>query len=287
MKKIILLSFVSATILVADITTIIPYSGVLSYSEDIDKTDKESSSFVGIYASHGDLNYLVEVGYTHLTSIYKDSSYEILNQDNIAIAYSQYYKNFMFKLGTHYIGTNDTILGDGTLFIASFGGYNWSGYDKYSYGLESYYSLYNNGHNEIGIEKPINILQFTPYFSFYKSFHKNIQNSITLKVNFEITKEYLQKTYISYELSDTIYYKSFFTTLKLYGGEMKTGVKDGGMSVYNSLDLLESGYSIALGYYLDTNVVLNATYGENSYIEYGKTQEQTNSVISASLKYSF
>jgi hypothetical protein len=215
-----------------------------------------------------------------------------LDQDDITITFSKYFSNWMFKIGNHDISTNDPLLKDGNVIITAVGGYAFHGYDKFSYGLEGYYSKYSDGQDELNVRKAISITQYTPYFSFFKSFSINLKNNISVKYNYQQASDYVKDNYTSYEISDTVYYKSFFATLKYYDGKMRTGVKDGGYTVMNSLDLIKDGFDVKMGYYLSANSIITLSYGENNYQEFtafpaSLLEDGTNSVTVATLNYSF
>jgi len=298
MKKFILGATFVASSLMADVSTILPYAGYINYDSNINKSTKDTASLFGIHYSKGNLSYLFELDYSHLNSVYK-SQYEStpfgqtvnnpsdLKQDDFVIAYSNYKTNYMSKVGYHYVSTNDETLGDGHIFNYTIGGYKWKGYDKYSLGLESYYSIYSDGHDENYDSKAINIFQFTPYVSFYQGINVNTSNTISLKLNYEIATDYVDTDYVSYEFSDTFAYKKFFTTASFYTGESRTGVKDGGSTVFNSLDLMKTGYNLKVGYYLKPNTILTFSYGANTYREYKASSDGTNNVMVTSLSYNF
>jgi len=292
MKKIILGTALAVSSMFAEVVTVLPYGGIIDYDSDSSKSIKDKATLLGFHASVGTLKYLLEADYSHIATEYKDSTIDDLSQDDITLAYGKYYDNFMFRIGDHYINTNDKELGDGNIIITAIGGYNYDGYDKYSYGVEGYYSTYSDGHDEKYNKHSINILQFTPYLSFYKYFNKDMTNTVGLKVNYQIASDYVDDSYTSYEISDTFGYKSFFTTLKYYNGEMRTGVKDGGFTVFNTLDLYNDGYDLKLGYYLTPNATISISYGENNYEEFdelSKTMlnEGTNSVTIATFSYTY
>jgi len=292
MKKVILGSLLVASSIFAEVITVLPYGGVIDYDGSSSKSIKDKATLLGVHASVGTLKYLVEADYSHITTKYKDSTISDLNQDDITLAYARYFDNFMFRIGDHYISTNDKELGDGNIFMTTIGGYIFDGYDKYSYGLEGYYSIYKDGHDEYFRKKSIKIIQFTPYISFYKYFNKDMTNTVVLKVNYEIANDYVDNSYTSYEISDTFGYKNFFATLKYYDGDMRTGVKDSGFTVFNTLDLFNNGFDVKLGYYLTPKAVLSVSYGENNYKEYdeisvGVLDEGTNSVTMATFSYTF
>ena len=276
MKKIILGSLVIVSCF-ADVTTVLPYVATINYDSSVNKSAKDKGMVSGVYASKGNMYYLVELDYAHTDISYKDSNESNLIQDDFTITYSKYYLKHMVKGGIHHISTSDTDLGDGDVLMAAVSGYHWKGYDKYSYGVEGYYSYY----------KDVSITQITPNFSYSKAININTRNNIGFKVNYIMADDYSTKDYTSFEVEDTLYYKKIFTTIKAYGGKMKTGVKDSGFTVYNSRDLLKTGYSLKVGYYAKKNLTLSASYSINTFEEDGKTEDGSNSVIVATLSYSF
>ena len=271
MKKVILGSILAVSSMFAEVVSVLPYAGLIDYDNSSSKSSKDKAALLGMHATVGTLEYLLEFDYSHLATEYKDSSLEDLKQNDITLAYGKYYDNFMFRIGDHYVNTNDDILGDGNVVIASLGGYTWDDYDKYSYGVEVFYSLYSDGRDEndpATSNKTINILQFTPYFSFYKYINKDMTNTLTLKLNYELAPDYEDETYTSYEIANTFGYKSFFTTLKYYGGEMRTGVRDSGFTVFNTLDLVKNGFDVKLGYYITPNASLSLSHAQHNSEEY-------------------
>lgn len=287
MKKIILSSLVIASgLLASDVSTILPYVATINY-DNTDKSTKDRGILGGIYISNGNLDYLTEFNYSHTDISYKDSNLTNLKQDDFTLTFAKYYKAFIVKGGIHYVSTTDTDLGDGTVIIGEFGGYSWRGYDKYSYGLEGYYSYYKDGFDENDIAKKIGIIQFTPYYRFSKYLDSNTRNTFVVKVNHIIANDYISKSYTSYEVENTLSYRKLSTTLKAYGGKMKTGVKDSGHTVYNTKDLLKDGYSIKFGYSINKDLRFSASYAVNNFEEFGQTGETSNSVALAALSYSF
>jgi len=292
MKKLLLGSLLTVTYVFADVATVLPYSGIIEYGNDTTKSAKDRAELWGIYTSVGNLGYLFEVNYSHIHTRYNNTDIEALSQDDITIAYGKYFSNFMFKLGIHYINTNDKQLDNGFIVISQIGGYRYIDKNKFNYGLEVYYSHYNDGHNESYEQTGVNIYQITPYFSYHKFIHSELSNTVTLKANLQIANDYLDDTYSSFELSDTVTYKNFFTTFKGYTGEMRTGIKDGGMTVYNTLDLMKHGFDIKLGYYINRQTTIAVNYGQNTYREFDETfstiiRDNTNWVAVATLSYTF
>lgn len=273
--------------LIADVKTLIPYAGQINYDSDGMKSSKNKADFYGAYASIGNLGYLIEADVSHMDTTYKDANLTKLNQNEITLTFAKYYTNFMLKIGDHYVSTNDKQLGDGNILMLAAAGYTDLGSNKITAGIEGYYSHYNQGHDENYTAKPITIFQITPYLSFYSAINKELGNTLLVKANYQIATDYLTKNYLSYELSDTIYYQRLFVTLGGYIGQMRTGVKDSGMTVFNSLDKMKKGYSMKAGYYLTKDAVISLSFCQNFYEEYGFTENGISSLGVATIGYSF
>ncbi len=276
MKKKILISLGLASQLLAEVTTVIPYVADIQFTKDSLQSPKDSGKILGTYLSYGDLSYLLEFDYAKTNIGYKDSTVSDLTQDDLTLAYSAYGPKFMWKAGIHKINTTDTGLGDGIVYLGTIGNYFWDNYDKYSLGIEGYYSDYKNGSGNI-------VTQFTPYGSFSKSISIEARNDLTLKLNY-IDNE---TTYISYEADNTFYYRNSSTTIKYYTGEMKTGIKDGGNTVFNSKDILLNGYGLKFGYTLFKDATVSASYGKNYFKVSSTSPKASNAVTVASFQYSF
>jgi hypothetical protein len=303
-KKVIIGSAIIASCLFGEVISILPYVGSVTYDENKTKSGKDTGTLKGVHASIGSLSYLIEIDYAEFAGKFKDITYidlagesqkitiEDLDQKDFAFAYSKYFRNSMFKIGKHTIDTTDPLLKDGDIIFVEIGGYNFIGYDKYSYGVEGYYSKYSDGQDELNVRKSIAVTQITPYINIYDNITYNLKNFISLKYNYQKADDYVEDSYSSYEISDSIYYKSFFTTLKYYNGKMKTGVKDGGFTVMNTLDLMKDGYDVKIGYYISAGAIMTISYGENNYQEFDTTtasllDDGTNSVAVATFNYSF
>jgi len=285
--KLVLGSMIAASSLFAEVVTILPYVANIDYTNNPTESAKKDGTISGIYYSYGNLSYLFEMDYGYTKIKYKNPLTSDLKQDDFTIAYSGYFPAWMYKIGLHNVNTTDKDLGDGNVLITALGGYQSYGYDKLSYGLEGYASRYKDGHDEYGVKKKINIYQATPYIGFSKAIDTNTRNNTKLKVNYIRCSDYKKKTYTSYEFEDTISYKSFYATIKAYGGKMKSGVKDGGHTVYNTKDLMKDGYSLKLGYQIDKNLGISASYAKNNFVEYGMTEEASNDIAVAAFSYSY
>jgi len=272
---------------ISEVITATPYAGQIAYDKDTTKSLLNKAEFKGIHLSVGTLNYLLEMEYAKMNISYKNKAYQDFSEDDISLAYSLYFKYFMFKIGGHYLKNNDPVLSNGYTAFATIGGYVSNDKESYSYGIENYYSHYKNAHNEAYVPQAITIVQLTPYFKFQKQVTEHWNNMLEFKMNYQITNDYLQKKYLSYEFKNTLRYDAIALTLKTSQGEMKTGVKDGGFTIINTLDVVKSSYGAKVGYSFLPNATVALNYNVNNYQEYGFTEDAQSSLSMLSLEYRF
>jgi len=298
MKKIILASVIATSALMADVKTVTPYVGTINYDSSSAKSIKDNAKLAGFYSSVGNLDYLLEFAYGYTKINYKDGTIQDLKQHDITLKYGKFYKSFAWNAGLHYINNNEsgTIkdLADGYTAILGLEGYKWFGYNKLTYGVDTYYSYYRHAFNDTSraSETKVGVLQISPKIMHSKAISINTKNTIALTANFIKANDYKNSTYSSFELSDTLGYKKFFTTLKYNGGEMRSGVKDGGFTVYNTKDLLKDAYSAKLGYYFTPKLEADVSYTYNNYQEYDANNlvllpQGSSSIAVISMSYSY
>lgn len=298
MKKLIVASLLSASVIMADTTTVTPYAGTLSYDSSSANSLKDNAKFGGLYTSVGNLDYLFEFAYGYTNVKYKSGAIENLKQHDITIKYGKYYKSFAWNVGLHYINNNEkgTIkdLSDGYVAMGGINGYMWFGYNKLTYGVDMYYSYYTDAFDDtIGTaQTSVRVIQVSPKIMHSKAINLNTRNTIAFIANFIKASDYQDSSYTSYEISDTLGYKSFYATLKYNGGKMRSGVKDGGFTVYNTKDLLKSAYTAKLGYYFTPKLEADISYTKNNYEEYNAATrlllpEGSSSIAVISMSYSY
>jgi len=298
MKKIIVASLLSASAMMAGTTTVTPYVGGISYDSSSAKSIKDSAKFGGVYASVGNLDYLLEFAYGYTNIKYKDGTIENLKQHDITLKYGKYYKDYTWNIGLHYTNNNEKIpikdLGDGYVAIAGIDGYKWFAYNKLTYGVDMYYSYYANAFNDTSLVSTtsVKVLQVSPKIMYSKAININTRNTISLIANYIKASDYQDSSYSSYEISDTLGYKSFYASFKYNGGKMRSGIKDGGFTTYNTKDLLKSAYSAKLGYYFTPKFEADISYTKNNYQEYDAANlallpEGSSSIAVLSMSYSY
>ena len=298
MKKLILAGLLTTTAMMADVKTVTPYVGAINYDSSSAKSLKDSAKFAGLYTSVGDLNYLFEFAYGYTNINYKSGAIENLKQHDLTLKYSKFYKSFAWHAGLHYVNNNEKgaikDLGDGYVAIAGVEGYKWFGYNKLTYGVDTYYSYYTDAFTDTSLAATtsVGVLQISPKISHSKAININTRNTIAVTANFIKAGDYQDSSYTSYEISDTLGYKKFYATLKYNGGKMRSGVKDAGFTVYNTKDLLRSAYTAKLGYYFTPKLEADISYTKNNYEEYDAANlallpEGSNSIAVISMSYSY
>ncbi len=281
--KFILLVLISVLSLHAEVVTIVPYSGVLNYDSN---STKSSGTINGIYVSSGTLSYLTEFSYTSTDVKYKQST-DNLKQDEFTFIYNRYFRTNAFTIGLHTNSTTDTTLQNGTTLIVGVKGWRYRGYNKFTYGLDYYNTNYANGEDLEDNNARVIVSQFTPYFSYYKPYRK-FTSLISGKVNFETINAYTNDTsYISYEIKDKLFYKQIYVEFGYFGGKLRTGIKDGGMTVYNSKDIITQAFSAKIGYYINTRLNTSLSYSSSTYDEYENADDLSSSVLVMTLSYTF
>jgi len=299
MKKLLLGSLLASSVLLADVTTVLPYIGQINYDNLQGKSLKDSAQFEGIYTSIGNMDYLVEFAYNYIDISYKeDLNIDDLKQHDLTLVYSKYYTKYMFKAGVHYINNNEKEdfrdLGDGFIIIGGLAGYTWFDKDKFTYGADVYYSTYGDAHNDRTILQTTSVStwQMTPYLTYSKVFSNTTKNDITLKANMIFANDYQDSNYYSFEISDTLSYNNFYTILSYLGGNMKSGVRNAGFTVFNTKDLYKNSFDAKIGYYATPNLSFSLNYMINSYEEYNAATlqllpEGRSDVTYLSASYSF
>jgi hypothetical protein len=136
------------------------------------------------------------------------------------------------------------------------------------------------------------MMQFTPYIQYSLTLNPSLRNDMSFKVNAIASTQYKDPGYLSYEFSDTLVYEDYYAILKVCGGEMKSGVTEGGNKVINTKDLYKSSYNLRAGYYFMQDLAVDISYGINYYQEYNAatltlSPEGQNSVGMVSLSYDY
>lgn len=250
----------------AEVSTIVPYYGTLEYG---DRGSRKDGNLYGVYASRGNLSYLTEFSYLHNVINDKVNSSSDIIQDEFTFIYGHYFTDISYKLGLHYTHTNDEALGDGYTLIAGLSKWKWFGYDKFTYGADFYNSYYSSAHDLSGRPGPIYVNQLTPHISYHKSFGENSSNLFSIKANYEYVPLFLRdRSYTSYEFHNTFNYRNFSVGAGLFKGEMRVGIQDNGMTVFNLRDIQTGGHRANISYDFNKKFNANLSYIKSEYDEF-------------------
>ena len=299
MKTLLFGSILLSATLIADVNTVTPYLGSISYDNSSAKSLKDDAKFAGFYSSSGNLDHLWEFSYNYLDISYKDTlNIDNLKQHDLTLIYNAYQERYMYKIGGHYISNNEDIsfrdLGSGFVGIVGVAGYTWFEKNKLTYGLDAYFSFYKDAHNDLNLlnTQNVNVAQATPYLSYNSIVSTESSNTIMLKANIISASDYIDSNYFSFEISDTFFYNKFYATLKYIGGKMKSAVTDSGFIVFNTKDLMKDSYGAKLGYTFQPNISADISYTINNYEEYNAATlqllpEGSRSIAVFSFNYTF
>jgi len=276
-KRVVAGMFMLGTSLFAEVTTVATNIAFLNYS-DAKKSSATSSS---AYISTGTLSYLTEFAYSRTDMTY-NNTVQTLSQDEFTFVYNRYFVGYSYKFGLHMNSTTDTDLENGTTAILGIGAWNYFGYSKLSYGLDYYYSTYANAIDLNFQKNSIIVNELSGYVSYYAPF-QSFSNLFAIKINYESIEVY-EESYTSFEVSNKLYIGDAEFALKGFFGKMQTGIRDGGMVVYNSKDILKNSFSVYLGYHLDENFMLNISYSQIKSDEY-LSNEILTSVVAVGASY--
>jgi len=278
MKKIVVAGmFVLGTSLFAEVTTVATNIAFLNYTD----AKKSSATLFSTYFNTGTLSYLTEFSYVRTDITYNNST-TALSQDEFTFIYKRYFEDYSYKFGLHMNSTTDRDLENGTTTILGIGAWNYFGYSKLSYGLDYYYSTYANATDLSFQKNSIIVNELSGYMSYYTPF-QSFSNLFAIKINYESIEVY-EESYTSFELSNKFYIGDAEIALKGFFGKMQTGIREGGMVVYNSKDVLKSSLSINFGYHLDESFMLDISYTQIQSDEY-LSNEIITSVIAVGASY--
>jgi len=285
MKKTLLMAVMASTLSYAEISTFVPYYGSLEYG---DKGHRDKGKLYGFYASRGNLSYLLEFNYLHSEVNDKHLRTDTVIQDEFSLMYGRYFFDYAYKIGIHTNNTDDRDLKQGYTLTVGGSKWRWFGSDKLTYGVDIYNSYYPDAHNLKNDPMPIYLHQLTPYLFYSKALTSNSQNLLELKANLQAIPLFQSNSsYNSYEIKDTLSYKSFSLGAGFFTGQMRLGVKDWGRMVYNLKDIQTKGYSANVAYDITKKFNLNLSYITSEYEEYLSHFKIKNSALILATRYTF
>lgn len=255
--------------------TLLPYFGGTYYDQSSTRSLKSYSGYGGIYTSIAGEQDIFEMAYNHAQVTYKSGTpLSDYSQHDLTLKYSKQTKNTLFQVALHTIVNNEnatyTDLGSGYIGCMTIARNHTFSEDTLSYGLEGYVSLYLDAHSELSRtqSKMISIGQFSPYLTYKVMLGDDMRNDFTFRANLINAIDYRDSNYLSYELSDTMVINRLYLTLRYVGGEVRSGVSNGGLTVINNKDLYTGTYNVTLGYFETEGLAYDLSYALNTYQEY-------------------
>jgi len=215
----------------------------------------------------------MELGIAQLHLDYKIGS--DLDQTDFTIAYTntgQLIPNHAFRLGFHYILSDDDVTDNGKIF---FGKVTYFIPYKWNVGLEFDYSLYDNTSTDL------HVYQFLPHIGFYLSRFIPTGTFYTESKFYYIHKDkdlgLSKDDFFSFEQSFNYYYRAFDAKAYAWIGEQIYAVKNAGFVVYNLADKYKGGLGIEIGYTFKNGLRLGFNLNNDwlKHIGYSDTAKQT------------
>jgi len=255
---------------------ITPYYGMVKYDNAASKSLKDTAQYIGIagvFQNKIDKSEIYLL-YNHSSIEYKNSTYKSISQHNFLLKYKQEIDDIKFQIGFHYVNSDEALsyvdLGTGYVGIIGLEKYFGSDEDRFSLGIDIYYSAYLNAHDEttLAYNRMVDIFQLSPYLAYSKKFTTEIRNDLSLKMHIIAATQYKNQGYYSYEIEDRFIYKAFYFGVSYIGGEMRSAVLHGGSRLFNTKDLITSYYDCKVGYYFTPTIAADVAFGGMNYQEY-------------------
>lgn len=286
MKKIcMLLGVLTASILQAQ-NSVSVYGGSLDYSDSA----KDTGWFSGIYYQNSSLTDKLELAYERTEISYIDTATQELKQNDITAAWTHYLSsNYLFRVGGHYINSNDALTDNG--FVVFTGLKYFQGFD-FDMGVDGYYSEYTNYTYTSSTQEGLTVVQVEPSIGFNFSDYLSPMGSFYLKVFYDYiapdTKNTgtLNDTYHSAGFSLKNFNGSWSNEIGGWAGKQVFAVKNGGFSVYNLAEERKFGTYASVHYAFTKSTGLKIQYAYESFDEEGFSNASSQTLF-AVLNHSF
>jgi len=293
MKKSILVGLLSLSVLSAQ-SDVSVYGGGIDYSSSI----KDDGLFAGIYFQNTSEKNKFELNYER-TEISYDSSTLIgdLEQNDFTAVWTHYLNNnYLFRVGGHYIDSNDKYTDEG--YTAFAGVKYYQGYD-FDMGFDAYYSDYKNYILADG-SKGLSIIQLEPSIGFSFGNYQSTFGSFYLKTFYtyinpdEGKNGLLRDDYHSGGLQLKQFIGKWTNEAGGWVGKQVFGVRNGGFTVFNLAEERKGGFNLSSQYAFNKNTSIKLQYSYEKFDEasinssgLSVTTDASTNVLSLLLNYSF
>ncbi|NOQ30082.1 MAG: hypothetical protein GQ570_03055 [Helicobacteraceae bacterium] len=278
LKKLSLVSLLTASLL-ADITTVVPYAGLLNYSSE---SIRDNGYFSGLYASNASWTNKFEIGAEYTTFQYKNRAITPLVQRDFTIAYTRYFtEKYNLKGAYHLISSSDDATDGGNIYLLNF---TTNPSKKLDISLEAAYSSYKDSFNVLQGRTSVGRV-FGDYNSMLGSFH--VQGAYKYIKPSTATINNLKSSYDSFHMEVINYNGDFTTTLSTWTGSEVYAVTNGGFSVDNLADEKKGAVALAVRYAFTPAMGLTLNGKLLNMREAGATVDSSSSVLGATFDYSY
>ena len=234
---------------------------------------RENSSLTGIYSLwEADLNNSFEfsVDYSDLNYIF---DFQLDQYDFTFVYNNQSLPEWKFRVGAHYISSDDVLTDQGYVLFAGIGKYRFRSWDAM---LNVYYSNYSD------YTPSFNSIQLSPEFGFTFMFDRVQGLYLNSYVNYIMLSEpIISEEDNFFSVKQTLTYFNNDLSVSVYAilGEQKFAVRQDGFLVYNVADLMKTGFG---GY---VTYSFTPAFFMKSGIEYDKFDEEAYGTSASSTKF--
>ena len=296
----ITLMFVAVTLLQAapkTTSTLSAYTGAIDYTD----SNKDTGWFAGLYFQNASLENKLELNYERTEIDYLSAvkianpTLEDVEQNDFTLAWTHYFaSNYLFRVGGHYIDTNDELTDEG--YVAFAGMKYYQGY-KFDMGLDFYYSDYSNFVFTDG-SKGLTLYQVEPSIGYAFGDYKSKLGSFYVKAYYtfidpdEIENGLLEDTYHSGGVIVKNFNGNWTNEIGGWVGKQAFAVRHEGFTVYNLSEERQGGLHLSSTYAFSKSASAKLQYAYESFeevnlIDTTRINDASTNTISLFLNYNF
>lgn len=261
----------------AQSVTVMPYYLPINYK---DSGVRKNSFLTGIYGAFEiDLNSSLEMAFDYSNFDYVFDAFPFkIKQYDLTVAYTnKSIPEWLFRLGGHYIVSDDVLTDQSYVLFGGVGKYKFRKWDAMFNVYFSNYSEYNPSFMAI---------QLSPNFGLNFSFDRTQGIYFNTQLDYIIlSKKNIsdKKNYFSVKETITYYNNKISVSAYVLLGEQKFAVRQNGFLVYNSADLMKTGFGGSVTYSFTPNFFLKGGVEYDNFDEeaYGTSASSTKFIILA------
>jgi len=287
-NKLFLMGLCTVSLLQAE-NSVSVYGGGIDYTDSV----KDAGWFAGAYFQNSSLKNKIELDYERTEISYIDDTLEDIKQNDFTAVWTHFVgKNLLFRVGAHYIDSNDK---DTDEAYTAFAGIKYyQGYD-FDLGVDGYYSDYTN-HERADASKGLTVTQIEPSVGFSFGDYKSETGSFYLKT-FYI---YISPDTVEGGLLDDSYHSggvqlknfngNWTNELGAWVGKQVFGVRHDGFTIYNLAEERKGGVPFSSQYAFSKKASLKLQYSYEKFDEADNNaiiKDASSNIFALFLNYSF